>query len=214
MRSGGLWHRIWRYAKRTRRSARTLCGGFQRSAVYREVGHAVADDAARSAALAGGLSPDAALDTGRLFRDDRGRPGFAVAPVGWAQRQADGHDPRQPHLAVDAGVGGARRIRRGAKRRKGSKVHAAVDTLGHLLALHVTAADEQDRAQVERLAAQVQRITQENVELAYVDQGYTGEAAAEAADQHGIQLVVVKHTQAKRGFVLLPRRWVAEKSFA
>jgi transposase len=102
----------------------------------------------------------------------------------------------------------------GAKRRKGSKVHAAVDTLGHLLALHVTAADEQDRAQVEQLAAEVQRITQENVELAYVDQGYTGQAAAEAANKHGIQLEVVKHTGAKRGFVLLPRRWVVERSFA
>jgi transposase len=43
----------------------------------------------------------------------------------------------------------------GAKRRKGSKVHAAVDTLGHLLALHVTAADKQDRAQVEKLAEAV-----------------------------------------------------------
>src|SRR5690242_11278577 len=40
----------------------------------------------------------------------------------------------------------------GAKRRKGSKVHVAVDTLGQLLALHVTAADAQDRAQVEELA--------------------------------------------------------------
>ena len=40
---------------------------------------------------------------------------------------------------------GARGGYDGAKRRKGSKVHAAVDTLGRLLALHVTAADEQDR---------------------------------------------------------------------
>jgi transposase len=102
----------------------------------------------------------------------------------------------------------------GAKRRRGSKVHAAVDTLGHLLALHVTAADQQDRAQVERLAAEVQRITGDHVELGYVDQGYTGEAAAEAAAKHGIQLEVVKHTEAKRGFVLLPRRWVVERSFA
>jgi len=102
----------------------------------------------------------------------------------------------------------------GAKRRKGSKVHAAVDTLGHLLALHVTPADEQDRAQVGELARQVQQITEENVELAYVDQGYTGEAAEEAAAEHGIQLEVVKHTEAKRGFVLLPRRWVVERSFA
>jgi transposase len=102
----------------------------------------------------------------------------------------------------------------GAKRRKGSKVHAAVDTLGHLLALHVTAANEQDRAPVEQLSAEVQRITEENVELAYVDQGYTGQAAEEAAASHGIRLEVIKHTEAKRGFVLLPRRWVVERSFA
>ena len=73
---------------------------------------------------------------------------------------------------------GARAGYDGAKRRKGSKVHAAVDTLGHLLALHVTAADEQDRAQVEKLAEAVQQITGDNIELAYVDQGYTGENAA------------------------------------
>lgn len=64
----------------------------------------------------------------------------------------------------------------GTKRRKGSKVHAAVDTLGHLLALQVSAASEQDRAQVEQIAEQVQQITGDPVELAYVDQGYTGEA--------------------------------------
>jgi transposase len=109
---------------------------------------------------------------------------------------------------------GARAGYDGAKRRKGSKVHAAVDTLGHLLALHVTPADEQDRAQVGELAEAVQKITENNVELAYVDQGYTGENAAQAAAQHGIQLEVVKHTEAKRGFVLLPRRWVVERSFA
>ena len=93
-------------------------------------------------------------------------------------------------------------------------MHAAVDTLGHLLALHVTAASEQDRQQVERLAEQVQQITGDHVELAYVYQGYTGQAAQDAAASHGIQLQVVKHTEAKRGFVLLPRRWVVERSFA
>ncbi len=109
---------------------------------------------------------------------------------------------------------GARAGYDGAKRRKGSKVHAAVDTLGHLLALHVTPADEQDRAQVGELARQVQEVTGEHVELAFVDQGYAGENAATAAEQHGLQLEVVKHTEAKRGFVLLPRRWVVERSFA
>jgi transposase len=49
----------------------------------------------------------------------------------------------------------------GAKRRRGSKVHLAVDTLGHLLALVVTPANEQDRAQVAALAEQVQAVTGE-----------------------------------------------------
>jgi len=109
---------------------------------------------------------------------------------------------------------GARGGYDGAKRRKGSKVHAAVDTLGHLLALHVTAADQQDRAQVDKLAEAVQEITGESIELAYVDQGYTGENAEQAAAKHGVRLEVVKHTEVKRGFVLLPRRWVVERSFA
>lgn len=102
----------------------------------------------------------------------------------------------------------------GAKRQKGSKLHAAVDTLGHLLALHVTPANEQDRAQVGQLAAAVQQVTGEAVKLAYVDQGYTGPAPAEAARTHGIALHVVRTPEAKRGFVLLPRRWVVERSFA
>jgi len=74
----------------------------------------------------------------------------------------------------------------GGKRKKGSKIHMAVDTLGHLLALHVTPASAED----------------------------TGARAADAATRHGIALEVVKLPQAKRGFVLLPRRWVVERSFA
>lgn len=101
----------------------------------------------------------------------------------------------------------------GHKRKKGSKTHIAVDTLGHLLALYVTPANEQDRAQVEELARQVQEVTEQSVELAYVDQGYTGDAAAEAAQSQGMQLEVIKLPEAKKGFVLLPRRWVVERSF-
>ena len=99
----------------------------------------------------------------------------------------------------------------GAKKRKGSKVHIAVDTLGHLLALAVTPANEQDRAQVGQLA---QAEGAEPVKVAFVDQGYTGDQPAAAAAEQGIELLVVKHHEAKRGFVLLPRRWVGERSFA
>jgi transposase len=107
---------------------------------------------------------------------------------------------------------GGRAVYDGAKRRIGNKVHSAVDTLGHLLALCVTVADEQDRAQVSELAKRAQEETGERVEIAYVDQGYTGENAADAAREHGIKLEVVKLPTAKRGFVLLPRRWVVERS--
>ena len=102
----------------------------------------------------------------------------------------------------------------GYKRKKGSKVHVAVDTLGHLLALLVTPANEQERAQVGELARQMQEATQRSVDLAYVDQGYTGEKPAAQAEARGIKSEVVKLAEAKRGFVLLPRRWVVERSFA
>ncbi len=109
---------------------------------------------------------------------------------------------------------GARAGYSGHKCRKGSKTHAAVDTLGLLLALVVTPANEDERTQVEALAAQVQAVTGEHVELAWVDQGYTDQAVADTATAHGIQVEVVRLPEAKRGFVLLPRRWVVERSFA
>jgi transposase len=74
----------------------------------------------------------------------------------------------------------------GHKQRQGSKIHLAVDTLGHLLALLLTPADAGDREQVAALAEAVQDATGSTVELA----------------------------EAKRGFVLLPHRWVVERSFA
>ena len=102
----------------------------------------------------------------------------------------------------------------GAKRRKGSKVHIAVDTLGHLLTLVATPADAQDRAQVAELSRRVQAVTDGSVEVAFVDQGYTGATPAADAAAHGIRLEVIKLPEAKHGFVLLPRRWVVERAFA
>jgi transposase len=89
-----------------------------------------------------------------------------------------------------------------------------VDTLGHLLALRVTPATEQDRARVSELAEAIQEATGETVELAYVDRGYAGVQSAVEAEAHGIRLEVVKHPGPKKGFVMLPRRWVVERSFA
>jgi len=86
-------------------------------------------------------------------------------------------------------------------------MHMAVDTLGHLLALYVTPASEQERAQVTELAEQVQEVTGDTVKVAFVEQGYTGDPPAQDAATPGIELIVVKLPEAKKGFVLLPKRW-------
>lgn len=143
-----------------------------------------------------------------------------VADLRLLLRVGQGRNPQPSAAILDSRTlqstpeSGGRAGYDGAKRKRGSKVHLAVDTLGHLLALVVTPADEQDRAQVAQLAQQVQQETGETIQVAFVDQGYTGEEPAQAAAQHGIQLEVVKLPEAKKGFVLLPRRWVVERSFA
>ncbi len=89
----------------------------------------------------------------------------------------------------------------------------AVDTLGYLLALHVTPTDVGNRVAVKRLAVGIQDATTDSLKLAYVNQEYTGETAADAAAAEGIALHVVKLPKATRGFELLSRPWVVERSF-
>jgi transposase len=134
-----------------------------------------------------------------------------VAQGKTAQPSAAVLDGRTMQSSVESGP---RAGYEGYKRKKGSKVHIAVDTLGHLLALLITPASEQERARVEQLAQALQEATGGSVEVGYVDQGYTGQDAEAAARKQGIRLEVVKLPEAKRGFVLLPRRWVVERSFA
>ncbi len=102
----------------------------------------------------------------------------------------------------------------GAQRRTGSKVHLAVDRLGHLLGPHVTPANAQDRKQVGAKAEAVPATNRDAVEVVFVDQGYPGAQPAGDAAVHGIALAVIKLPEAKRGFVLLPQRWIVERSFA
>ena len=142
-----------------------------------------------------------------------------IADLRMLIRIGEGRTPEPSAVILDSRTlqstpeSGARAGWDGAKRKKGTKIHLAVDTLGHLLAIHVTPANAQDRAQEADLAVAVQETTGQTVTLAYVDQGYTGEAPRQAAAKEGIELMVVKLSQAKRGFVLLPRRWVVERDF-
>ena len=131
-----------------------------------------------------------------------GRPGQPSAAV-LDSRTLQSTPERGPRAGDDGGT-----------RQRGSKGHMAVDTLGHLLALPVTAAQAQERAQVGRLAAQVQDVTGDAVEVAFVEQGYTGAHPAQDAAAPGIQLEVVKLPEAKTGCGLLPRRWVVARRVA
>jgi hypothetical protein len=81
-----------------------------------------------------------------------------------------------------------------------------VDAVRNLLALKITAANEQERAQGGKLAAKLQDVSGGTVQIAFVDQSCTGKSAAPDTDQAGIKLTVVKHEEAKLGFVLSARR--------
>lgn len=78
----------------------------------------------------------------------------------------------------------------------------------------MTAANAPDRAQGAALVEQRHAVRGENGESAFVDHGDTGEQAAQDAAQHGIKVEEGKLPDAKTGFVLLPSRWVVERSFA
>ncbi len=135
-------------------------------------------------------------------------------------RVAAGRTPQPTAVSVDGRTlpstpeSGQRAGYDGHKRTTGSKLPATVDPLGHLLVARSTPANEQERAPVAAVAAEVQAVTGTTVEVAFVDQGDTGDDPAEAAAEHGIEVVVVSLPEAKQGFVLLPRRWVVERSFA
>jgi transposase len=152
--------------------------------------------------LAAGVFEDLVHDLRRLLRVTMGKEAEPSAAI---------LDGRTLQSTVESG---SRAGWDGHKHKRGSKVHLAVDTLGYLLTLLVTPANEQERAQVAQLTEQIQQVTGESVQIAFADQGYTGDDAAQAAAEHGVELIVVKLPEAKRGFVLLPKRWVVERSFA
>jgi transposase len=91
-----------------------------------------------------------------------------------------------------AGVDGQKRVR-------SSKVHAVVDTMGTLLALRVTPANEAERRQISALAQRVREVTGETVEVLYADAAYTGEETETATQEQGMRLVVVQRPEGSHG---------------
>ena len=140
-------------------------------------------------------------------------------------RAASGRRPQPSVGLVDSRTlrstveSGARAGVDGNKRVRGSKVHAVVDTMGTLLAVAVTPANAAERRQISALAQRVQEVRGASVALldadaAYADAAYSGKETAAAAQEQGMRLVVVQRPEGSHGFVLLPKRWVVERSFA
>jgi transposase len=150
--------------------------------------------------LRAGVFEAIAHDLRMLLREDEGRPPRPRAASG---------DSRAPQSSP---ASGERAGHEGRKQRTGSEVHPAGDTLGQLLARLVTPADARDREQVAELAERVREAAGAAVEVAFVGPGYTGEQPAAEAAGRVLRLDVVKLPTATRGFVLLPRRWVVERS--
>ena len=99
-----------------------------------------------------------------------------------------------------------------AKKINGRKRHLAVDTLGLLLAIMVTAASVQDRDGARPLLWQL-RLSSRGIRLVWADAAYAGRLVAWATAALGLRIQLVPRRLA-HAFEVLPRRWVIERTFA
>ena len=109
-------------------------------------------------------------------------------------------------------VGAASRGYDAGKKINGRKRHLAVDTLGLVLSVMVTAASVQDRDGAFRLLALL-RERFSTITLVWADGGYAGRLVSWAHTVLALTLTIVKRTDDTTGFVVLPRRWVVERTF-
>jgi transposase len=141
---------------------------------------------------------------------DRLRGRLRVA-LGRAELPTAGSIDSQSVKAADT-VGAARRGFDGGKKINGRKRHVVVDSLGLVLAVLVTAASVQDRDGAHRLLALLrQRFS--TITLIGADGGYAGRLVSWAHTVLALTLTIVKRSDDTTGFVVLPRRWVAERTF-
>jgi transposase len=117
--------------------------------------------------------------------------------------------------SVPASEGGEQRGYDAAKKVKGRKRHIVVDTLGLLVAVAVTAADVDDARAAQQALGQVSEAEFPRLRLLWADQKYHNHALYGWVAEHGHYAVeVVRRPEGAKGFVLLPRRWVVERTFA
>ena len=134
-------------------------------------------------------------------------------------REAEGRDAAPSAVVIDSQsaktteAGGPRGFDAG-KKVKGRKRHLVTDTLGLPIVCRITGADVQDRDTLAPLLQEV-RAKSPFVEIAFVDGGYQGdEQQRDAFERSRIHIEVVKRTDKEiKGFKVLPKRWVIERTF-
>ncbi|MFB6963548.1 IS5 family transposase [Streptomyces sp. NPDC056309] len=101
----------------------------------------------------------------------------------------------------------------GGKKIKGRKRHIVVDTLGLILAVVVTPASTGDRDAAQDLLS---RATSRHHRLrrVWADSGYTGMLVGWCATVLNLMLTVIRRSDDHKGFVVLPKRWIVERTFA
>jgi transposase len=151
--------------------------------------------------------------------NDRGLPQQLVDRLRDRLRGRAGRKPLPTAAVIDSQsvkaadtVGAATCGYDGGKKIKGRKRHLAVDSNGWLLAVLVTAASVQDRDGGHRLLALL-RERFATITLAWADSGYAGRLVVWATAVLRLTVTVVKRTDDVRGFVVVPRRWVVERTF-
>jgi transposase len=141
---------------------------------------------------------------------DRLRGRLRVA-CGRADLPTAGSIDSQSVKAADT-VGAASRGFDGGKKINGRKRHIAVDTLGLVLTVVVTAASVQDRDGAHRLLTLL-RERFSTIALVWADGGYSGRLVRWAQTVLAMMVTIVKRSDDTTGFAVLPRRWVVERTF-
>jgi len=97
------------------------------------------------------------------------------------------------------------------KKVSGRKRHIIVDTQGHIICAVVHEGNIQDRDGAKMVIPQLEQYPR--MELIWADGGYAGKLVDWVRENHGYTLEIVKRSDDVKGFKVLPRRWVVERTF-